>query len=136
MIPYRIKHVPTGLYFMPSKNASNLSKRGKVYLTKTNVLGLYSDYIPICIEEDSRFFENFKECIPLEECQYSKGRWKYYAPKTDFVVEEFSTSEQIEAAVKAERASIFISIYNILQKDEYKVISDKLMQDIRKEFKL
>jgi hypothetical protein len=28
---YRLKHIPTGLYYTPSKGNGNLSKRGKLY---------------------------------------------------------------------------------------------------------
>lgn len=35
--PYRIRHNPTGLYFSPySTSGNNLTKRGKIYTTKTN----------------------------------------------------------------------------------------------------
>lgn len=44
MIPYRVKHKATGLYFKPGK--PNLSKVGKVYGTNNNVLKYYGwDYI-------------------------------------------------------------------------------------------
>lgn len=34
MKPYKVKHVPTGLYYQPHKHGgSNLSKRGKIYQT-------------------------------------------------------------------------------------------------------
>lgn len=37
--PYKLKHVPTGLYYQPHKHrGSNLSKRGKIYQTSTNGL--------------------------------------------------------------------------------------------------
>lgn len=39
---YRLKHKPTGLYYKPATGydwvKTNLSKTGKVYLTKTNAL--------------------------------------------------------------------------------------------------
>jgi hypothetical protein len=36
---YKIKHVPSGLYFQPHKHrGSHLSKKGKVYQTKTHGL--------------------------------------------------------------------------------------------------
>ena len=38
MEAYRLKHIPTGLYYQPAKNGNNLSKRGKVDLTKENPL--------------------------------------------------------------------------------------------------
>lgn len=31
--PYRIKHKASGLYYQPAINHSNLSKKGKVYMT-------------------------------------------------------------------------------------------------------
>ena len=37
MKPYRIKHKASGLYYQPTVNGSNLSKTGKVYLTKNKV---------------------------------------------------------------------------------------------------
>ena len=49
MKPYKLKHVPTGLYYQPIKHrGSNLSKLGKIYQTKTNLLnlGYYSDGSP------------------------------------------------------------------------------------------
>jgi len=36
---YKVKHIPTGLYYQPHKHrGSNLSKRGKVYQTQTHGL--------------------------------------------------------------------------------------------------
>lgn len=29
---YRLKHIPTGLYFTPSKCCGNLTKKGKIYV--------------------------------------------------------------------------------------------------------
>lgn len=37
MKPYRIKHIPTGLYYKPSTD-TNLTKRGKAYTTGSNIL--------------------------------------------------------------------------------------------------
>lgn len=35
--PYRLKHLPTGLYYQPNKyRGSNLSKKGKIYQNKIN----------------------------------------------------------------------------------------------------
>lgn len=31
MKPYKVKHIPTGLYYQPSKGGNNLSPRGKIY---------------------------------------------------------------------------------------------------------
>ena len=40
MRPYRIKHTPTGLYYTPTAK-NNLSKKGKIYNTNSNVLNYY-----------------------------------------------------------------------------------------------
>lgn len=41
MTPYKLKHIPTGLYYQPYKHrGSNLSKRGKIYQTKSNILSI------------------------------------------------------------------------------------------------
>lgn len=45
MKPYRIKHVPTGLYYKPGN--PNLSKRGKVYGLNVNVLSYIKENV-IC----------------------------------------------------------------------------------------
>lgn len=34
MKAYRLKHIPTGLYFSPSKATGNLSVKGKVYIDR------------------------------------------------------------------------------------------------------
>lgn len=34
--PYRLKHLPTGLYYQPHNRGSNLSKKGKIYQNKIN----------------------------------------------------------------------------------------------------
>lgn len=36
--PYRIKHKASGLYYQPAINHSNLSKKGKVYMTNNSLL--------------------------------------------------------------------------------------------------
>lgn len=47
MKPYRIKHIPTGLYYRPAYGKNNLSEKGKVYLSGNSVLGK-NDYGLIC----------------------------------------------------------------------------------------
>lgn len=31
---YKLKHIPTGLFFTPSKGSGNLSKTGKIYINR------------------------------------------------------------------------------------------------------
>lgn len=43
---YKIKHIPTGLFFKPSvyRNKSNLSKNGKIYTSKPSLKWLDCGY--------------------------------------------------------------------------------------------
>ena len=53
MIPYRIKHKATGLYYKPGR--PNLSKIGKVYITGNNILSYIDDTalgVPLKLDED------------------------------------------------------------------------------------
>lgn len=89
MKPHRIKHTPTGLYYKPSGNTSNLSKTGKVYLNNTNPLNLNRrrDYIPITINCKSSILKNFLEDLP--ELSLSKDQKEYFGriPKSKFEIE-------------------------------------------------
>jgi hypothetical protein len=46
MIFYKLRHIPTGLFFKPSKygSKSNLSKNGKVYSTKPSLKYVSNGY--------------------------------------------------------------------------------------------
>lgn len=50
---YRIKHKASELYYQPSRNHSNLSKNGKVYMTNSSpLLANYGyDYIYISVKK-------------------------------------------------------------------------------------
>lgn len=88
MKPHRIKHIPTGLYYKPFGNTSNLSKTGKVYLNNTNSLNLRGrDYIPITINCKSSILKNFLEDLP--ELSLSKNQKEYSGriPKSKFEIE-------------------------------------------------
>ena len=76
MKAYRLKHIPTGLYYQPSKGGNNLSKRGKVYLTKSNPLSIDRgcDYIWIGLNVNSEVYRTYGESLlELEECPYKGG---------------------------------------------------------------
>ena len=34
---YKLKHIPTGLYYIPSKGNGNLSTKGKIYSSKPKI---------------------------------------------------------------------------------------------------
>lgn len=90
MIPYRIKHKATGLYYKPGK--PNLSKVGKVYGTNNNVLNYYGwDYI---------FVISTKRPLTrkLEDLEY-ETKWIYsteacfMVPKSEFEIEYLTDSK-------------------------------------------
>ena len=82
IVPYKLKHTPTGLYYQPHKfRGSNWSKRAKIYQTKVNILnlGYHSDGSPrnilwIYAHEDTLIFKEFKDKLSWEK---STGRNEY-----------------------------------------------------------
>ena len=83
--PYRIKHKPTGLYFQPSHDGTNLSTQGKVYMNKINPLSMNrgQDYIYVGVREGTRVFKKFHTLLGLEEkgCYHQHGM---RIPKSEF----------------------------------------------------
>lgn len=97
MKAYRLKHIPTGLYYQPSKSGNNLSKRGKVYLTKSNPLSMDRgcDYIWIDLNAKSKVFQTYGKIIgELEECPYKGGIMQGRVPKEKFKIEYIDESSQ------------------------------------------
>nr|DAS94500.1 MAG TPA: hypothetical protein [Crassvirales sp.] len=86
MKPYRIKHKPTGLYYQPTVNGNNLSKTGKVYLTKNNVLNGKDTFVYISLNEQGRLYKEYKKYFPTlkPDPLYMTGR----VDKTEFEKEE------------------------------------------------
>lgn len=63
---YRLKHIPTGLYFTPSKSGTNLDKRGKVYLDNRNGLNCNSKgYISLAI--GNKYLKYLKEDVEVRK---------------------------------------------------------------------
>ena len=85
MKPHRIKHNPTGLYYKPYGNTSNLSKTGKVYLNNTNPLNLNRgrDNIFIPINYNSPVLKKYLENLPELSLQKPKKK----IPKSKFEIE-------------------------------------------------
>lgn len=86
MKPYRIKHKPTGLYYQPTVNGNNLSKTGKVYLTKNNVLNGKDTFVYISLNEQGRLYKEYKKYLPTlkPDPLYMTGR----VSKIEFEKEE------------------------------------------------
>ena len=90
MKAYRLKHIPTGLYYQPSKGGNNLSIRGKVYLTKSNPLSMDRgcDYIWVDLNAKSKVYQTYGEfLLELEECAYKGGIMQGRVPKEKFKIE-------------------------------------------------
>ena len=85
--PYRIKHKPTGLYYKPN---SPLSKKGKVYMNKSNVLNYFSgDFVILTLDVNKKLYSQFKSYFAEQIFTDAHTRNSTYKiPKTDFEIEE------------------------------------------------
>lgn len=75
MKPYKVKHIPTGLYFQPHKHrGSHLSKNGKIYQTKTNGLSNRSGYkcFRIACQKDSQIHKLTKNILCWSDYTYGQ----------------------------------------------------------------
>lgn len=67
MKPYKIKHIPTGLYFQPHKHrGSHLSKSGKIYQTNSNGLETRNygkKCFTVCCEANSRIHKSTEKIL-------------------------------------------------------------------------
>ena len=86
MKPYRVKHKVSGLYYQPTCNGNNLSKKGKVYLTKNNVLNGTDIFVYISLNKEGRIWKKYGKFFPtLKPYHFDMtGR----VPKIEFEIEE------------------------------------------------
>lgn len=72
MKPYKLKHIPTGLYYQPHKHrGSHLSKKGKIYQTNTNGVesGNYGyDIFTVWCEKESLIHKLTKDILNWVKC--------------------------------------------------------------------
>lgn len=95
MKPYRLKHKPTGLYYTPVKGRfeymSNLSKKGRVYLTKANVfIGSHVNghiYIYVSVPQYKAMKDIF-DSLGIEKYDY-ESVYRLRCPQSDFEIEYF-----------------------------------------------
>lgn len=88
---YRIKHKASGLYYQPSRNHSNLSKNGKVYMTNNSpLLANYGyDYIAISVRKGTKVHDILEKEMPLKGIERSYcAEVCYRVPKSEFEKEE------------------------------------------------
>lgn len=95
MNPYKLKHIPTGLYYKPFNGIANLSTMGKIYQTKTNILtiGYYSDGRPrseifLYFKENSQVYKKIKDnpLLVFEKTRYDEI--KLITKSEDWIKEE------------------------------------------------
>lgn len=95
---YKVKHLPTGLYFQPHKHGgSNLSRKGKIYQTATH--GLSSAMrdnnkdrpFRIYVEKDSVVHRLTKDVLTYTECKWAYKQLGADTNVTDWVIEEIKT---------------------------------------------
>lgn len=82
--PYKVKHIPTGLYYQPHKHrGSHLSKNGKIYQTNTNGVetGNYGlKTFTIYCEKDSKIHKLTKGILAWSE----SSSYKQLKTETNF----------------------------------------------------
>lgn len=92
MKPYKVKHVPTGLYYQPHKHrGSHLSKSGKIYQTNTNGVesGNYGHKtFTVWCEKDSTIHKLTKNILTWTEGRFSYNQLKAETNFEDWVREE------------------------------------------------
>ncbi len=97
MEAYRLKHIPTGLYYQPTKNGNNLSKRGKVYLTKVNPLTMdrRTGYIWIGVKVNSKVWRDCERLLgELKQCPYNGHIMEGRISKKEFKIEYIENVKQ------------------------------------------
>ena len=95
MKPYKLKHKPTGLYYQPKTHrSSNLSKKGKIYQTKNNILsiGFYADgksrkTLTVYVYGNSHIYKQYKEKFDWKESY----NYNEYIAETD--IEDWTKEE-------------------------------------------
>jgi len=82
---YRIKHVPTGLYYKPGR--SNLGVLGKVYQTKNCILSHSDDTIIVAVRSNSKIIKKTEGKIEWKPMYGDSSRVVAYIPKEEFIKE-------------------------------------------------
>ena len=88
MKAYRIKHIPTGLYYKPSNGMSNLSAKGKVYLT--NSCGLLKDGAGLhcSVKKESSIIKRYGEKLSKNKIGENYRNIYYFLPLNELTKEE------------------------------------------------
>lgn len=99
MKPYRLKHVPTGLYYQPHRSGgSHLSKKGKIYQTSIHGLSSafrykekYPDrdkFLVVYAEENSQVYKQTWRILQWTSCRWRQNQIQAPTLLSDWVIEE------------------------------------------------
>lgn len=78
--------MPTGLYYQPN---SGLSKKGKVYQSKSNALTyFFGDFITVSIRPDKKIVKDNKSYFENHKAFGGHRQNTYHLPKIHFKIEE------------------------------------------------
>jgi hypothetical protein len=91
---YRLKHIPTGLFYKPvGGTQSNLSKLGKVYSREANAKASYghAKSIRVYVKEGSKLHRDICDKLKFEKA-YNYNNWNKNmfcdTPISDWIIEE------------------------------------------------
>jgi hypothetical protein len=89
MKPYKLKHIPTGLYYQPHKHrGSHLSKKGKIYQTNTNGVETGNKTFTVCCEKDSQIHKLTESIFNWVGCSWANNQLRAETNFEDWVREE------------------------------------------------
>ena len=88
MKPYRIKHIPTGLYYKPSNGRDNLSTKGKVYLTANSGLQKEDTGIICHVLKSSSILKRYGEQLEKYKSWEDYKMVSYFLPRKELIKEE------------------------------------------------
>lgn len=87
MKPYRIKHVPTGLYYKPANGGDNLSKTGKVYFSWNSGLGKNDNGLFCHVLKGSRIMRKYGEQLSKYKTFENYKLVSYFLPSSELIKE-------------------------------------------------
>lgn len=88
---YKVKHIPTGLYYQPvTSSGTNLGKKGKIYETTSSCLSGGCNYIILDIKKESPAYRDFAGVLEAKYGLKKSPKFGFVyvkVPKSDFVKE-------------------------------------------------
>jgi len=98
-MPYRVKHIPSGLYYQPMRHrGSNLSKNGKLYHTEANASRVFktSQKITIWVNEKSTVYKMTKEILDYKKSGWGHNQVFVQTEKDEWIIEEVGQKAPVE----------------------------------------